>query len=760
MIYAASEPVMSIRRSRMMPSSNDILTAWRKRCDEQPAALANTNRFFGPAALLLISIVTFLVYLPAMNGKQIWDDDVHVTKPELRTLHGLWRIWFEKHATQQYYPLLHSAFWLEHKLWGDSVVGYHLVNVLWHVISVTLLYFVLKRLKVPGALLATTIFALHPVMVESVAWISEQKNTLSAVFYLSAMLVYLEFDASRRRSRYFIALGLFALGLLTKTVTATLPAALLVIFWWQRGTLSWKRDVLPLAPFFVLGAAAGALTAWLERKQIGAEGAAFEISFLERGLIAGRVIWFYLGKLMWPTNLTFIYPRWEIDSAVWWQWLFPAAALGVMVLLWSLRRVSRGPLAGWLLFVGTLVPVLGFLNVFPFIYSFVADHFQYLASLGIIVLISAGIVLGLQQLPQALRYLGGAVCILLLATMSILTWQQTGMYADAIRLFQTTLDRNPSCWMAHNNLGVEYFAIHDLQHSGEHFRASLKINPLNPAALCNLAATLAEQGQLPEAIEKFQAGIQLSPSYSSAYSNLGIALAKVGRLPEALESFRSAVSYMPEDVQAINNLAVALTNSNRHPEAIALLERAIHLQPDSAESHEHLANALLRGGQTPQAIEQYELATRINPNIVEAHYHLGLLLSDVDKDEEAISHFEQAVRLAPKITKIQNGFGNLLRKAGRNKDAIEHYQAALRLEPNSVGVYANLAQSLAAVGRTDEALATAQKGAKIAHSSGNQTVSEKIDDWMKDFQAELERGRKAESPTRSRPPAVEQKQSK
>ena len=200
-------------------------------------------------------------------------------------------------ATQQYYPLLHSAFWLEHKLWGDSVLGYHLVNVLWHMISVTLLYFVLKRLKVPGALLAAAIFAVHPVMVESVAWISEQKNTLSAVFYLSAMLVYLEFDESRRRSRYFIALGLFVLGLLTKTVTATLPAALLVIFWWQRGTLSWKRDVLPLVPFFVLGAAAGVLTAWVERKLIGAEGAAFEISLLDRGLLAGRVIWFYLGKL-------------------------------------------------------------------------------------------------------------------------------------------------------------------------------------------------------------------------------------------------------------------------------------------------------------------------------------------------------------------------------------------------------------------------------------------------------------------------------
>ena len=710
---------------------------------QEVATVADTSRFFVPAALLLIAIVTFLVYLPAMNGKPIWDDDFHITKPELQSLHGLSRIWFEVGAAQQYYPLLHSAFWLEHKLWGDSVVGYHLVNLLWHMISVTLLYLVLKRLKVPGALLATAIFALHPVMVESVAWISEQKNTLSAVFYLSAMLMYLEFDQSRRRSRYLIALGLFVLGLLTKTVTATLPAALLVIFWWQRGTLSWKRDVLPLVPLFVLGAAAGALTAWVERTKIGAEGAAFELSLVVRGLLAGRAIWFYLGKLVWPANLIFIYPRWEIDSAVWWQWLFPAAALGVLLLLWSLRRVSRGPLAGWLLFVGTLVPVLGFLNVFPFIYSFVADHFQYLASLGMIVLASAGIALGLKRLQQPSRNVGGALCVLLVATLSVLTWRQSSMYADAITLYQTTLDRNPNCWMAHNNLGVQFFAKNDYQQAIEQYRASLRINPMNAAALCNLGAALAEQGKLPEAIEKFQAGIQLSPTYTSAHSNLGIALAKVGRLPEAIQSFEAALSSTPDDVQAINNLAIALNDSNRYPEAIAVLQRAIRLQPDNAESHHFLGNALLRSGKIPEAIEQYRQAAQLMPNDVQAHYRLGLLLGDSGKEEEAISHFEQAVRLSPKVADIQNGFGNVLRKAGRNKEAIEHYQAALQLQPNSVGVYANMAQALATVGRTDEALAAAQKGIKIARSTGNQKVIEQIEESMKELQAELEHSRKA-----------------
>jgi hypothetical protein len=238
----------------------------QKRIDLPTAAAGEITR---PARIELwlglpfVLILTLIVYWPALQGGVLWDDSAHLTRPELQSSSGLLRIWFDPVATQQYYPLLHSAFWFEHKLWGDAVLGYHLVNVLLHMLSVALVYSILQKLKIPGALLAAAIFAVHPVMVESVAWMAEQKNTLSAVFYLSAMRIYLDFDQSRERWRYFIAMALFVLGLLTKTVTATLPAALLVIFWWQRGTLSWKRDVLPLAPFFLLGIAAGLKTSWI-----------------------------------------------------------------------------------------------------------------------------------------------------------------------------------------------------------------------------------------------------------------------------------------------------------------------------------------------------------------------------------------------------------------------------------------------------------------------------------------------------------------
>jgi protein O-mannosyl-transferase len=266
---------------------------------------------------LLLGGATLIAYFPAIHGGFLWDDDAHVTRPELRSVHGLWRIWFDLGATQQYYPLLHSAFWLEDKLWGEAAVGYHLLNILQHASAAFLLLLILRRLEIPGAFLAAALFALHPVHVESVAWITEQKNTLSAVFYLGAMLAYLRFDEERRTSLYALALGLFVLGLLSKTVVATLPGALLVIFWWRHGRLSWQRDCVPLIPWFALGAAAGLLTAWVERRFIGAEGMAFDFTFLQRALLAGRVIWFYLSKLFWPVDLMFIYPRWEVNPALW-----------------------------------------------------------------------------------------------------------------------------------------------------------------------------------------------------------------------------------------------------------------------------------------------------------------------------------------------------------------------------------------------------------------------------------------------------------
>jgi hypothetical protein len=541
-----------------MATTRKAAQAERKTPDRDQPSPASARKiifqrdFLWMAAPLFAAVV--VAYFPALHGKLLWDDHAHVTQAHLRSLSGLWSIWFDVGATQQYYPLLHSAFWLEHKLWGDAVVGYHLVNILFHAAAASLLLLILRRLKIPGAALAAAIFALHPVYVESVAWITEQKNTLSAVFYFGAMLAYLRFDEDRRRSAYFPALGVFVAGLLTKTVTATLPAALLVIFWWRRGRLSWQRDVIPLAPWFALGAAAGLFTAWVEHTIIGAKGAAFEFSPIERGLLAGRVIWFYLAKFFWPADLLFIYPRWEVNASVWWQYLFPAAALALGGTLWLVRGWSRAPLAAFLFFTGTLFPVLGFFNVYPFVFSFVADHFQYLASVGIIVLVSAAATMLCARVPEPARKAGPALAVLVVGVFGVWTFRQSASYRDPFTLYRLTLEKHPACWMCSNNIGMVLADAGKPRDAIPYYEQTLRIRPNLPETHNNLANALQQTGRVPESIGYYREALRLKPNYFEAHNNLGVALSNMGKTSEAKAEYEAALRINPDFDAARENL--------------------------------------------------------------------------------------------------------------------------------------------------------------------------------------------------------------
>jgi tetratricopeptide (TPR) repeat protein len=541
-------------------------------------------------ALWLLA-ATLIAYLPTIDGKPVWDDDAHITRPALQSFNGLWQIWFHLGATQQYYPLLHSTFWFEHALWGDAVVGYHLTNVLLHATAAFLVVLIVRRLSLPGAWLAGFVFALHPVCVEAVAWISEQKTTLSAVFYLGSALAYLHYDHTRRRSRYLLALGLFVLALLTKTVTATLPAVLLVILWWRRGRLEWKRDILPLLGWFPLGAAAGLFTAWVEKKYVGAEGGDYTLNIAQRFLLAGRAICFYAAKLVWPVNLTFTYPRWNIDPTQAWQWSFPAAVIVVAISLCLLAFRYRGPLAGFLIFAGTLFPVLGFLNVYPFRYSWVADHFQYLASLGIIV----PVVCVAAAIPLKSTY-RTALATTVLVILGALTWQQSGMYRGPETLYRETLARNPNSYMAHQNLG-------------------------------NLL--LDTPGKLNDAIAEFEEALRIEPNIPEVHNSLGGALMRVGRLPEATAEFQTAVRLKPDYPDGHNSLGSALAQTpGRTADGIAEFETALRLRPDFATAHYNLGSALLDlPGRRQDAIAEFEKALQIQPDFQQAQQMLRRLES-------------------------------------------------------------------------------------------------------------------------------------
>jgi tetratricopeptide (TPR) repeat protein len=584
------------------------------------AAAGDTDRWPPSVVFAVALVATLLAYGPCLTGDLLWDDAGHVTHPSLQSWSGLMRIWFEVGVTQQYYPLLHSVFWFEHRIWGDATLGYHLINVLWHATSACLLVAILRRLAVPGAVLAALVFALHPVGVESVAWIAEQKNTLSTVFYLAAALAWLRFEDERRPARYVVASLWFLAALLTKTVTATLPAALLVLAWWRCGRLTWRDHFRPLLPWLALGAAAGLGTTWFERTQIGATGGDFALGAVERGLLAGRVVWFYLGKLLWPAGLTFFYPRWTIDASVAWQWLFPGAAMGLLAFLVWWRRRDRAPLAAALLFGGTLFPVLGFVNVYPFVFSYVADHFQYLASLGMIAFLTAAATRGFALLRWP-RWSGPAAAASLLLFLGVLTWRQSGMYRDVFTLYETTLARNPSSWVAHLNLGTALDETGQPEASLPHLQRALELKPGFPETLNSLGNVLNRLGRSREALPLLEEAVRIQPRFAGV--NYGWALASQTRVTEAVEQFEHARRLQPDLADVEFKWGLTFAMHGRLSEALPHLERAVELNPENADMRHALGRALLAFGRRAEAIAQFREALRLDPNHAGAREGLG-----------------------------------------------------------------------------------------------------------------------------------------
>jgi tetratricopeptide (TPR) repeat protein len=726
---------------------------------------------FAPAPVVVVAIfaATFAAYLPALHGGLLWDDAAHITARGLRGWDGLWRIWFRLGSTQQYYPVLHSAFWLEHRLWGDSVLGYHVLNVGLHATAACLFALALARVR-PGTdgrrapagaeWLAAAIFALHPVCVESVAWISEQKNTLSLVLYLLSALAYLRFDRERGWGWYSLALGLFALAILSKSVTATLPGALLLLLAWRRGGLSWRRDVLPLAPWLVVGVGAGLFTAWVEQTYIGAHGGAFDLGPLRRCLLAGRIVWFYLGKLVWPTGLAFIYERWNVVA----DWRWSLGFVGVAAALAALsgtRRLGRGPLVAMLFFLGSALPALGFFNVYPFLFSYVADHWQYLPCLGVIALAAEG---SAAVALRASRRLGGTAgraaglasagaAAALLAVLFLLTHRQCALYRDVGTLYEDTLAKDPGCWMAHNNLGVYLMEKGSLDASLSHLEQAVRLKPDYSDAHNNLGNALAKvPGRSAEAIAEFRTAIRLEPGMTQAHANLGLALvdtpgglpegiaelrralagnsenpdyaglhAGLGRalarvpggLPGAISEFETALRLDPGAVDTRNALGVALDRAGRLPEAAGQFERVLRDRPESAEAHDNLGNVLAQLGRGPEAVEQYRAALRLKPDFPEAHFNLGRALRSVGDGEEAVSEYRQALRLAPGSAEIRSSLGSALYRQGRILEAVGEYQEAVRLQPEAAAYRNNLGLALAGAGRLDEAIDQLSKAVEL-----------------------------------------------
>jgi protein O-mannosyl-transferase len=659
---------------------------------------------------LVLAAVTIFAYRPAWHGGFLWDDDDYIINNELLTApHGWQRIWFSLDSPSQYFPLTYSTFRIEHALWGLNTTGYHWVNLLLHVGNALLVWAVLARLGVPGSWLAAAIFALHPVQVESVAWITERKNVLMGFFFLLTLLAWIAFVDERTRRQwifYCLALIFYVLALSAKATACTLPAALFLILWLQKKPITVRR-LMQIVPFVVLGVGMGLLAVWWERYHQGTNRGAFTfLSPIERILVASRAVWFYLSKIFWPSKLTFIYPRWNISPADLVDYIWLLAGIAACVAIYFLRRyVGRSVEVAAAFFVATLSPVLGFIMLFTFRYTFVADHYQYLACIGPISLASAGIISLSDKFTQY-RLLIVSAALLIVASLGTLTWQQATTYTNIETLWRTTLAKNPECWMAHSNIGLVLF----------------------------------QKGQIDDAIGHYRSALQMQPDWWDAEYNLGTALSAKGQVDEAILHCEKAVSMRPTDPDAQVSLANLLFQKGRIDEAIAHYQKAITVRPDYFLARYGLGHALLEKGELDSAIQVCRSALFLRPLDADCHTTLAIALEEKGNPAEAIQHYNRALELAPKSIPTLTNLAWLLATSPdaslRNgPKAVELAKQADRLVGGANAlVLRTLAAAYAENGEFANAIRTARSAMQLARMHGEDSLMTDLDQQIALYQ--------------------------
>lgn len=563
------------------------------------------------SGILFIFLATLASYYPVMwKGDFIWDDGQYVTGNQtLKDPDGLSQIWLEPSSSPNYYPMVFTTFWVEYRLWRDDPRGYHLTNVLLHAVNAILVLIVLVRLKVPGALVAAAVFAVHPVHVESVAWIAERKNVLSGFFFLAGVLSWLRFLETRSWWQYLCLVVCFLGAMLSKTVVCTMPVVLLLLAWYRDPTL-WKREILPMIPLFAISLVFGVATIWWERERLGAQEAAYGLSMMDRFLAAGRIPWFYLWKLIWPANLFAIYPRWNLDPTDWKQYLFPLASAALPVVPWLFReKWGRGVFTAVACFIVMLGPAMGFIDFSTMDLSLVADHYFYHASIGLIALAGALVALVRSRLNLSWEVkstqVGATAC---LAALGLLTWRQTWVYQDSEALWRHALSGNPNCWAVHNNLGdaIESKAherLEDALKMGDqeaakaaraqfpeaiaHYEEAARLNPGVDGPLVNIGNAQLNEGQSDEAVQSYHRALAAHPKSSLAYYKLGRLYHSNGKEIEAEENFKKAVDIRPRYVEALNSLGVLEAQRKNFEMAVGYFQRVLEINPNHKNAREN-----------------------------------------------------------------------------------------------------------------------------------------------------------------------------
>jgi len=609
--------------------------------------------------ILIISVI--LTYAPVWKAEFIWDDDTILTaNPSIVGPLGLKEIWTTSAA--DICPLTLTTFWLEHALWGLSPLPYHFVNVLMHGACAVLLWRVLRGLRVQGAWLGAALWALHPVAVESVAWITEMKNTESGVFFLLAILFFVRWLRTKEFGgrvgfgwNAVLTMVFAALAMASKSSTVILPVVLCLCAWWLEGRWRW-RNVPRVVPIFLMAIAASALSIYTQGLPLATTNDPRWVrTWPERLAAAGDAIWFYLGKLLWPHPLTTIYPRWQIDAGQWVSYLPLVAVIGVLCYFWLRREPwSRACFFAFAYFIVALLPVLGLIDTFIFRYSLVFDHFQYLASIGPLALAGTGLAWLSDFIFSKKPWLQSALCAGLLLVLGMASWQQARVYENEHALWTDVLAKNPNCWLGHYNLGNALLQKGGFDDAIAQYQKALAINPNYLEAHGNLGLALFQKGEVDDAVAQYQKALEINPGYVQAHYNLGVALFQKGQLDEAIAQFQNALAINPNHANSRYNLGVALFQKGRLDEAIEQFQKALQNDPNSFEIRYNLGVALFQRGQLTEAIDQFEEALQSNPNSFETHNDLGVALFQKGQLADAITQFQEVLRIKPDFTPAQD----------------------------------------------------------------------------------------------------------
>jgi tetratricopeptide (TPR) repeat protein len=684
-------------------------------------SLWQMNRRVLVLAVLALPLLTCLVYIPALRNGFIWDDDDHLTENRaVAASDGLKKIWTSL-AVSRYYPLTLTTFWVQRRLWGLNPLPYHAVNIVLHGVNAALLFLILRRLNVRGALAVAALWAVHPVNTESVAWVTELKNIQSGLFFFLSLLCFLQFDGGTgpvapgkalvqngggfTRGWYALSLLCFAAALLSKPSTVVLPLVLLLLAWWRRGRVQ-QRDAVRAASFFVLAVAMSVLTVFEQRGQISRAGQEWPPSLTERVILAGKALWFYASKVVWPADLIFVYPRWKLDADSLLSLMPLAGAASVGFMIWRYRTRPWAPAAAFGLgyFLIALLPVLGLFDIYYFRYSFVADHFQYLAGPGVLALATAGCFELLQNHAARRSLFTGALIVL-----AAISWRHTSVFRDNETLWRDTMRRNPQAAIAYNNLGAVLNSKKQYEAALGYLREALRLRPGTWEPHDNMAIALTGLGRYDEALFHLQQALQIRPDFANSHYRLAVLYQKMNHLDDAARQYQLAVRFHPE---AYFGLGVVSERLGEREAAMKAYQDALRINPNSAFAHNNLANLLAEDGELDEAIEQYRLALAADPRLEDAQRNLGIVLRQTGALSGAIEHLRRAVELEPGNASAQLELGRTLLAAHRYAEAVETFRHGLEVRPQHIALGNALAWVLATC--PEEQLRDARQAVRIS----------------------------------------------